>query len=337
MDNKKVFFISGVAGFLGSHLADRLIELNHKVIGCDNLIGGYEDNIPDKVEFHNVDCNNFEQMSLIMKNVDIVYHCAATAYEGLSVFSPHIITQNIITASTGIITASISNNVKRFIMCSSMARYGTNPVPFTENMIAKPQDPYGIGKLASEDILRCLADVHGMEWVIAVPHNIIGVRQKYDDPYRNVASIFINLMLQNKQPYIYGDGNQKRCFSFISDDIDPLIEMAFNNNCVKEIINIGPDDEFITINELAETIANILSFDLNIQYTQGRPQEVTFANCSADKARQLFNYNPKVKLEEGLNEMIQWIKKRGIKEFKYHLDLEIKNNKTPKTWSKKLF
>ena len=176
-----------------------------------------------------------------------------------------------------------------------------------------------------------------MEWVIAVPHNIIGVRQKYDDPYRNVASIFINLMLQNKQPYIYGDGNQKRCFSFISDDIDPLIEMAFNNNCVKEIINIGPDDEFITINELAETIAKILNFDLNIQYTQGRPQEVTFANCSADKARQLFNYNPKVKLEEGLKEMIQWIKKRGIKEFKYHLDLEIKNNKTPKTWSKKLF
>ncbi len=337
MDNKKVFFISGVAGFLGSHLADRLIELNHKVIGCDNLIGGYEDNIPDKVEFHNVDCNNFEQMSLIMKNVDIVYHCAATAYEGLSVFSPHIITQNIVTASTGIITASISNNVKRFIMCSSMARYGTNPVPFTEDMTAKPQDPYGIGKLASEDILRCLADVHGMEWVIAVPHNIIGVRQKYDDPYRNVASIFINLMLQNKQPYIYGDGNQKRCFSFISDDIDPLIEMAFNNNCVKEIINIGPDDEFITINELAETIAKILNFDLNIQYTQGRPQEVTFANCSADKARQLFDYNPKVKLEEGLKEMIQWIKKRGIKEFKYHLDLEIKNNKTPKTWSKKLF
>ena len=337
MDNKKVFFISGVAGFLGSHLADRLIELNHKVIGCDNLIGGDEDNIPDKVEFHNVDCNNFEQMSLIMKNVDIVYHCAATAYEGLSVFSPHIITQNIVTASTGIITASISNNVNRFIMCSSMARYGTNPVPFTENMTAKPQDPYGIGKLASEDILRCLANVHGMEWVIAVPHNIIGVRQKYDDPYRNVASIFINLMLQNKQPYIYGDGNQKRCFSFISDDIDPLIEMAFNNNCLKEIINIGPDDEFITINELAETIAKILNFDLNIQYTQGRPQEVTLANCSADKARQLLNYNPKVKLEEGLKEMIQWIKKRGVKEFKYHLDLEIKNNKTPKTWSKKLF
>ena len=193
-------------------------------------------------------------MSLIMKNVDIVYHCAATAYEGLSVFSPHIITQNIVTASTGIITASISNNVNRFIMCSSMARYGTNPVPFTENMTAKPQDPYGIGKLASEDILRCLANVHGMEWVIAVPHNIIGVRQKYDDPYRNVASIFINLMLQNKQPYIYGDGNQKRCFSFISDDIDPLIEMAFNNNCLKEIINIGPDDEFITINELAELL-----------------------------------------------------------------------------------
>jgi UDP-glucose 4-epimerase len=272
-----------------------------------------------------------------MKAVDIAYHCAATAYEGLSVFSPHLITQNIVGASTAMVSAAIANGVRRFVMCSSMARYGTNQVPFTEDMTPKPQDPYGIGKYTAELMLQNLADTHGMEWVIAVPHNIVGPRQKYDDPYRNVASIFVNLMLQGRQPYIYGSGNQKRCFSFVSDDIDPLKQMAFDANCVGEIINIGPDDEFITINDLAGTIGRLIQFDLQIEYTRARPQEVELANCSADKARRLLAYQPRIKLEEGLEEMISWISNRGVRPFKYHLDLEIVNDKTPETWSKRLF
>jgi UDP-glucose 4-epimerase len=330
-------FITGVAGFLGSHLADAFLADGHKVSGCDNMIGGYLDNVPEGVEFHQSDCNDFEKMKSYLEGVDIVYHCAATAYEGLSVFSPHMVTQHIVTASTGVVSAAIANKVRRFVMCSSMARYGTNQVPFTEDMTPKPQDPYGIGKYMSELILKNLAEVHGMEWVIAVPHNIIGPRQKYDDPYRNVASIFINLMLHGRQPYIYGDGNQMRCFSFVSDDIEPLKQMAFDPAVAGEVINIGPDDEFITINELAELTARLLDFKLDIQYTRGRPQEVLLANCSADKARRLLGYQPKVKLEDGLQQMIDWIKERGIRPFIYHLDLEILNEKTPETWSKRLF
>jgi UDP-glucose 4-epimerase len=235
------------------------------------------------------------------------------------------------------VSAAIANNVRRFVMCSSMARYGTNRIPFTEDMTPRPQDPYGIGKYAAELMLQNLADTHGMEWVIAVPHNIVGPRQKYDDPYRNVASIFINLMLQGRQPYIYGDGNQMRCFSFVSDDIDPLKAMAFDPKCAGEIINIGPDDEFITINELAETVARLIQFDLEIAYTKARPQEVMLANCSAEKARRLLGYQPKIKLEEGMGQMIDWISNRGARPFKYHLDLEIMNDKTPETWSKRLF
>jgi UDP-glucose 4-epimerase len=330
-------FISGVAGFLGSHLADAFLAEGHSVVGNDNMIGGYMDNVPEGVEFLQYDCNDFPRLKEQMQGADIVYHCAATAYEGLSVFSPHMITQNIVTASTGVISAAIANNVKRFVMCSSMARYGTNRVPFTEDMIPNPQDPYGIGKYASELLLRNLAETHGMEWVVAVPHNIVGPRQKYDDPYRNVASIFINLMLLGRQPYIYGDGNQMRCFSFVSDDVQPLMQMAFDPHCAGEVINIGPDDEFITINELAATIARLLDFDLDINYTKGRPQEVLLANCSADKARRLLGYNPAIKLEDGLKDMIEWIRERGARPFKYHLDLEFVNDKTPDTWSKRLF
>ncbi len=330
-------FISGVAGFLGSHLADRFLSEGYAVVGCDNMIGGYLDNVPDGVEFHAIDCNELESLAPKVAGADIVYHCAATAYEGLSVFSPHLVTQNVVTAASGMIAAAVAGQVKRFILCSSMARYGSAEVPFTETLTPKPQDPYGIGKWTSELLLRNIADAHGMEWVIAVPHNIVGPRQRYDDPYRNVASIFINLMLQGRQPFIYGDGNQKRCFSFVSDVVDPLFRMAADSRCAGEIINVGPDDQFITINQLAATIAGLLNFDLEPIRVSARPKEVYMANCSADKARRLLNYQSKVELEDGLATMIDWIRSRGVRPFKYHLDLEIESDSTPETWTKRLF
>lgn len=331
-------FITGVAGFLGSHLADAMLAEGHEVVGCDNLIGGYLDNVPDGVEFYQVDCNYLNTMNKIMKGVDIVYHTACTAYEGLSVFSPHLVCQNTYLNTVSVASAAVAQGVKRFVYCSSMARYGTQEiVPFTEDMICKPQDPYGISKLAAENLLRCLAEVHGMELVIAVPHNIIGPRQKYDDPYRNVASIMINLMLQGRQPIIYGDGTQKRCFSFVQDDIDCLKKLAFYDNVIGEVVNIGPDEEFVTIKKLAEEIADILSFKLEPIFVPGRPQEVKLATCSADKARRLLGYHTEYSLRQGLEEMISYIEKRGTKKFRYHLDVEIMNERTPKTWTNKMF
>ncbi len=331
-------FISGVAGFLGSHLADVMLAEGHKVIGVDNLIGGYLDNVPEDVEFYQVDCRYLNTMKKLMKDADIVYHTACTAYEGLSVFSPELVCENTYQITASLISAAASQNVKRFVYCSSMARYGSQDVvPFTEDMIPKPQYPYGISKYAAENLIRCLCEVHGMEFVIAVPHNIIGPRQKYDDPYRNVASIMINLMLQGRQPIIYGDGLQKRCFSFVQDDIDCLKKLAFQDNVVGEVINIGPDEEFVTINELAETIADLLDFDLNPIYVPDRPQEVKLATCSADKARRLLGYETKYTLRQGLTEMIAYIKEKKPRKFRYHLDLEIVNEKTPRTWKDRLF
>ncbi|MEK7180795.1 MAG: NAD-dependent epimerase/dehydratase family protein [Patescibacteria group bacterium] len=336
--NSRTIFITGVAGFLGSYLGERFLEHGHRVVGVDNLLGGYLDNVPQGVEFYTYDCADRAAMKHIMKGVDIVYHCAATAYEGLSVFSPHLITRNIYDITVSVLSAGIANEVKRFVFCSSMARYGTQEkVPFTEDMTPKPQDPYGIAKYASELTLKNLSETHGIEYVVAVPHNIIGPRQKYDDPYRNVASIMINLMLQNRQPIIYGDGNQKRCFSFIRDVVAPLEKLGFEKDVVGHIINVGPDEEFITINELAGTIAKLLNFPLQAVYMPGRPREVKLATCSADKARKMLNYKTTATLEEGLREMIDYIRTRGTKPFRYHLDLEIVNHLTPKTWKNKLF
>ena len=331
-------FISGVAGFLGSHLADAFLADGHEVVGCDNLIGGYLDNVSPEVEFHQYDCNFFNSMVKVIKGCEVVYHCAAAAYEGLSVFSPYFVTKNIVQASVSMISASIANNVRRFVFCSSMARYGQQDTPlFTEDMTPRPQDPYGIGKLSSEAFLANLAAVHGMQYVIAVPHNVIGPRQKYDDPYRNVASIMINLMLQGRQPIIYGDGNQKRCFSFVQDDVEILKQLATDDRVCSEVINVGPDEEFVTVNELAQIIGEILEIDVDPVYVAGRPQEVLLANCSADKARRLLGYRPQVSLRDGLVSIVEYIRKRGPRPFKYHIDLEIINDRTPETWRKKLF
>ena len=216
-----------------------------------------------------------------------------------------------------------------------MARYGGQQSPFIETMKPTPVDPYAISKVASEAVLKNLCELNNIEWVIAVPHNIIGPRQKYDDPFRNVVSIMINRMLQGKAPIIYGDGKQTRCFSYIDDCLSCLIPMLDQENLNKQIINIGPDEEFVTINKIAEICSNITGVNLNPIYKKDRPQEVKHATCSADKARALLNYKTKVNLLDGVKKTFDYIKKRGVKPFDYNIELEINNELTPETWKNK--
>ena len=336
MNVKKKILVTGVAGFLGSHLAERFIKLGHEVIGIDNMIGGYEDNIPNKIKFYNFDCCDLKNIDFIMKKVDVVYHCAATAHEGLSVFSPIEITKNNYLASITIITSAINHNVKRIIYCSSMARYGQGKTPFHEEMEPKPIDPYGISKVAVEKVLTNLCNLNNIQWVIAVPHNIIGPRQKYDDPFRNVVSIMLNRMLLGKPAIIFGDGKQKRCFSYIDDCIYCLENMLNNQDVNGQIINIGPDEEFVTINKVAEICKNISGSNLKPIYKKDRPQEVKEATCSANKARKLLNYKTTTDLYTGIKKTYEYIKKRGSKPFDYSkLNIEIVNSLTPDVWINK--
>jgi len=328
-------FITGIAGFLGSHLADRMLELGHTVAGNDTLIGGYVDNVPKQAEFYQIDCCDIEAMTQAMQGSDVVYHCAATAHEGLSIFSPSFITRNIFQASVTTISAAIQNKVKRFVYCSSMARYGNQEYPFKETQLPNPVDPYAIAKVAGEDVLKCLAELNNMEWVIAVPHNIVGPRQRYDDPFRNVMSIMINRVLQNKPPIIYGDGSQMRCFSFIDDCIFCLEKLAFDPTIKNDIFNIGPDEEFITIKDLANIIIRELDFNDAPSYIADRPNEVKYATCDATKARTQLGYTTSTTLIDGIKSTIQYIKEKGPRPFDYSYPLEIVNEQTPKTWSEK--
>jgi UDP-glucose 4-epimerase len=331
-------FITGVAGFLGSHLAEYCANKNIEVVGNDTLIGGDLKNIKNlNVEFYKVDCSDLEEMTKILKNVDVVCHTAAYAHEGLSSVSPKLICENNVVGSTSVFTAAIRNKVKRIVYCSSMARYGEAEIPYKESFEPKPVDPYGISKVAAENILKILSKTYGFEYNIAVPHNIIGTKQKYDDAFRNVASIMINLMLQDRSPIIYGDGEQKRCFSDVDDCISCLNKLMFDEKITSQIVNIGPDEESITINELFKILANKLQFNQEAIYEPERPNEVKKAICSSDKARQILNYNTTVSLDKSLDKIIGYIKENGPKKFEYNYEIEIDSEITPKTWSKKLF
>ena len=331
-------FITGIAGFLGANLADYYSNKGLRVSGCDSLVGGSLDNINLKnISFYKANCEDFDEMKRIMNGVDIVCHAAAYAHEGLSTFSPVSICNNNVTGSVSVFTAAILNKVKRIVYCSSMARYGNINIPFKEDDVLQPVDPYGVSKVAAENILKILSKTHGIEYNIAVPHNIIGPKQKYDDPYRNVVSIMINLMLQNRNPIIYGDGNQKRTFSDIDDCIYCLDKLLTDPNIVSQTVNIGPDEEFITINELYKLLSNKIKFNLEPKYLEDRPNEVKEATCSSQKAREILKYRTNVTLDKSLDKIINYIKLKGPKKFQYNYELEINNEKTPLAWKERLF
>lgn len=329
--------VTGHAGFLGSHLSEALIKEGHSVIGIDSLIGGDLKNVPEGVDSHIGDCGDADLIDFLTRGIDIVYHLACTPHEGLSVFSPITVTDSVFASSVVIGTVAARNKVKRVVFASSMARYGAQKAPFSEDMPTKPIDPYGIAKVASEDVLKALGETHGFEVNIAIPHNIYGPRQKYDDPFRNVIGIMMNRILQGKEPIVYGDGAQTRCFSYVHDIIPCLLKLGLDKDIHGVTVNIGPDTGEITILDLAYKLLKISGSNLAPRFEGDRPREVKHATCTADLARSILGFEDKTSLDQGLADMWSWVKFHGAKPFQYHLPLEIVNEKTPATWSKRLF
>ena len=329
-------FISGLAGLLGSHVAREGLALGWEVTGIDSLLGGDPANVPEGAYWWHADCCEGRTYSHLLKDADVVYHCAAAPYEGLSVFSPEVVLRNTLSSTVAMLVASINAGVKRFVFCSSMSRYGHQEAPFTEDMAPAPADPYAIAKVAAEQLVQNLCSLHQMQYVICVPHNVYGPGQRYFDPYRNVAGIMLNRVLSGKRPIIYGDGSQRRSLSFISDVTGPLLKLA-TEDVAGEVFNVGPDDDGCTILELAEAVLRTCGSDLEPEFLPARPAEVHTAHCSAAKARKLLDYEPQVSLEDGLALYADWIRERGARKFDYHLPIEIHRTplQAPKTWTER--
>jgi len=233
--------ITGVAGLIGSRLADWIIE-NHPevhIVGMDDLSGGYRENINPKVEFWqmNLVSHPIENCFEVHK-FDYVYHFAAYAAEALSPFIRSYNYQNNLVATARIINECIKHDVKRLIFTSTMAVYGHgNGDVFDESQIPCPIDPYGIAKYACEMDIKVAGEQHGLDWCIIRPHNVYGIKQNIWDKYRNVLGIWMYQYMNNQPMTIFGNGEQKRSFSFVDDCLEGLWKSSQLPECSKEIIN----------------------------------------------------------------------------------------------------
>jgi len=325
--------VTGGAGFIGSHLVDELISLNYQVVVLDNLSGGFLRNINSKAIFIKGSINNQRIVNSIFNkyNFDFVFHLAAYAAEGLSPFIRHFNYENNLIGSINLINASIKYKIKKFIFTSSIAVYGTNQTPMTEDLEPQPEDPYGISKYAIELDLKAAHHLFGLDYVIFRPHNVYGERQNHGDPYRNVLGIFINNIMLKKPLTIFGDGNQTRAFTYIKDITPYLAQSATNDQATNQIINIGSDKPY-TINQLADIINNCFPQKTEITHLPSRV-EVYQAFSSHSKAKKIFNITQTTPIEIGLKNMIDYAQKIGPLKTRKFKKIEIEE-KLPESWKK---
>jgi len=298
--------ITGVAGLIGSRMADWIIK-NHpecEIIGIDNLSGGYKENIHPKVKFYEIDCKDKTIQNVFETHKPTyVYHFAAYAAEGLSPFIRTYNYQNNLEATANIVNECIKHDVKRLVFTSTMAVYGHGNPPFDESHKPAPIDPYGIAKYACEMDIKVAGEQHGLDWCIIRPHNVYGTKQNIWDKYRNVLGIWMNQYMNNQPMTIFGDGEQKRAFSFIDDCLEPLWKAAVDKRASKQIINLG-SGAFYTINEANSILREVIGSGDYI-HKENR-HEVKDAHPTWSKSVALLDYEDKTSLQEGLDTMWHW-------------------------------
>jgi UDP-glucose 4-epimerase len=324
--------ITGVAGFIGSHVADELLAKGHEVIGLDDLSGGDQDNIPEGVHFINGSVANEEDVKYIFKwgEVEHIFHLAAYAAEGLSHFIRRYNYENNLIGSINLINAAVNHGVKSFVFTSSMAVYGSQQTPFTEDMRPEPEDPYGIAKAAVERELAIAYDMFGLDYVIFRPHNVYGERQNIGDRYRNVIGIFMNQIMRGEPMTVFGDGEQVRAFSYISD-IAPVIARAIETpGCYGKIFNIGGEQQ-VSINSLASEVSFWMKAEGHPAVHLPPRVEVKTAFSDHSARRRVFGDYTPIPLAIGLQCMAQWAKVVGPRETKQFTEIEIRKN-IPGKW-----
>lgn len=305
----KKILITGVAGLLGSRLADWLLE-NHpeyKIVGIDDLSGGYPENINPKVKFARLNlATDLKELDTIFNlfNPDYVFHFAAYAAEGLSPFIRHYNYTNNLLATANIVNGCINHNVKRLIFTSTLAVYGHGYGGiFNEDQIPKPIDPYGVAKYACEMDIQIAGEQHGLDWCIIRPHNVYGIKQNIWDKYRNVLGIWMYQHLNNEPMTIFGDGEQTRAFSYIDDSLEPLWKAAILPEASKEIINLGGIEEY-SINQANEILKKVIGSN-NVVYKEAR-HEVKHSIPTFQKSIDILGFEHKTNLKEGLEKMWAW-------------------------------
>jgi len=307
--------ITGVAGLLGSRLADWLIETKEDVIVCgiDDLSGGSAENVNPQVLFYqmNLTQHPIEEVFETFKP-DYVFHFAAYAAEGLSPFIREYNYENNLQATAAIVNQCIKYDVKRLVFTSTLAVYGHGDGGvFNETQVPKPIDPYGVAKYGCEMDIQIANEQHGLDYCIIRPHNVYGIKQNIWDKYRNVLGIWMYQHLNGEPMTIFGDGEQTRAFSYIDDSLEPLWNAAIRPEASKEIINLGGIEEH-SIKDASEILKEVIGGG-EIQYMEGR-HEVKHSIPTFQKSVDILGFEHKTNLKEGLEQMWEWAQKQPMKE-----------------------
>lgn len=309
--------VTGGAGFIGSHLVDRLLSDSFKVMVIDNLCTGRLENIAhhqNREDFHFIqgDVRNFKLVKRVMKDVDVVFHEAALVSVTRSVENPVLTNEVNVTGTLTLLKACLDSNVRRFIHASSSSVYGeTETLPKHEALTPQPISPYAVSKLASESYVNVFHKVYGLETMCLRCFNVYGARQTYG-PYSGVITIFMNRLLSDQPPIIYGDGEQTRDFTNVQDVVDANMLALTSKSAVGEVFNIATGVA-TTINQLTKMLQEITGkLDLKPVYTSPRPGDIRHSFADISKAKKVLGYYPKVSLREGLANLVKWYTKRSL-------------------------
>jgi len=321
-------FVTGCAGLLGANYTRHLLDNGHQVIGIDDLSGGYRAFLPkgENFTFVKFDLERRKKVVELFEEhkPDVLFHFAAYAAEGLSPFIRNFNYRNNLICSANLINECVAHNTK-FIFTSSMAVYGEQEPPFTEQKRPQPIDPYGIAKYAVECDLKLAHEQFGLRYNIIRPHNVLGIYQNIWDKYRNVIGIFIRKTLNGEPILVYGDGEQTRAFSDIKYYMEPFDILL--NDFDGETFNIGADKHF-TLNEVAETVQRIgKKYGYEVPIEHGEPRhEVKHAYCDHTKAKTMLDFKDGTNLNELIESMFVWAMKqpnRKVKKMDYEITKDI--------------
>jgi len=300
--------VTGGAGFIGSNLVDKLIDNNYKVIIVDNLSTGFEKNVNPKAIFINTDINNTEDIESIFKNhnIDYVFHLAAQIDVRKSTIDPVFDANTNILASIKLIALAKKYQTKKFIYISTGGAVYGNPqyIPADENHPVNPLCPYGISKHTVEHYLYYNSLEDNFNYTVLRLPNVYGPRQNPEGE-AGVVSIFINTLLKNKTPILYGHGKATRDYVYVGDVVE-AIQLAIAT-ADREIINIGWGKE-TSVQEILDTICNDLNIKVTPVYEPLRPGEVKAIALKAEKAKEILNWQPKTTLSEGIHQTVLWAK-----------------------------
>lgn len=303
--------VTGGAGFIGSHLVDRLLKDGFNVTVLDDLSTGKLDNLAshkDEENFHFIrgDIRDSDLVKRALKDVDAVFHEAALVSVSHSVKDPILTNEVNVTGTLNLLKACLDSNVKRFIFSSSTAVYGdTKTLPIREDAVPQPISPYAVSKLAAENYTRVFYEVYALETVCLRYFNVYGPRQEYG-PYSGVITIFINQLKQGKPPIVYGDGEQTRDFVEVQDVVEANLLALKKKDAVGQIINIATGLP-TTVNQLAKLLQEIMGrTELKPVHAKARLGDIRYNYADIGKARKILGYDPKVILKAGLTRLVEW-------------------------------